>query len=67
MKPKTSNQPKLLVDTRDLADILSIGQSNARLVGEQAGAIVRIGNRRLYNVEIIKNYINSQQEIKINN
>ena len=31
----------------DLANMLSIGTINASKVGEQAGAVVRIGNRKL--------------------
>lgn len=52
-----SPSEKILVNTRELAGLLSIGYNNAADVGERAGAIVKIGNRKLYNVEQIKRYV----------
>lgn len=51
---------KMLVTTKELALILSIGENNARLVGEKADSVVYIGKRRLYNLQKVENYINSQ-------
>jgi hypothetical protein len=48
---------KILVNTRELAGLLSIGYNNAADVGERAGATVKIGRRKLYNVEQVKHYI----------
>lgn len=65
MKKETSNQPKMLVNTRDLANMLSIGTINASKVGEQAGAVVRIGNRKLYNVQKVRTFLESQSVIAL--
>ena len=62
---KTSNlecDNKLLVDIVTLQAMLSCGKQSADKIGVQAGAVVRWGKRKLYNVEKIKNYINNISE-----
>lgn len=60
---KISPSDKILVNTRELAGLLSIGYHNAADVGERAGALTRIGNRKLYNVEQVKQYLATNKAI----
>ena len=50
---------KITVDITGLQAMLSIGKNTAAALGEEAGAVVRIGRRKLYNVQKIQQYINS--------
>lgn len=50
---------KITVDINGLQEMLSIGKNTATQIGRDAGAVVEIGKRRLYNVEKIKRYIDS--------
>ena len=49
---------KIMVDIVGLQSLLSCGMVTARDIAEKANASVKIGKRRLYNVEKIKAYIN---------
>lgn len=58
---KTTNidcDNKITVDINGLQALLSLGRCTADEIGEKAGAVVRVGRRKLYNVEKIKKYIN---------
>lgn len=48
---------KILVNTRELANLLSLGEGNAMKLGENANAVVRLGKRKLYNVKKIQAYV----------
>lgn len=48
----------VLVDIKRLQDILSCGMQTASKIAEDAGAGLKIGRRKLYNVEKIKTYLN---------
>lgn len=50
---------KISVDVGGLMDMLSTGKNTAREVGEKAGAVIRIGRRKLYNVAKVQAYIDS--------
>lgn len=53
---------KLLVNTKDLMQMLSCGKPSAIKIGEDAHAKVCIGRKILWNVEYVKKYINSIAE-----
>lgn len=57
------NENKLLVDINGLQAMLSIGRNTAATVGEKAGAVVRIGRRRLYNVAKVVGYLEQITEV----
>lgn len=55
---KTGSSPeKILVDLVELREMLSCGAVTAREIARRAEASLKIGKRRLYNVEKIKAYI----------
>lgn len=54
---RTENAEKILVDMRELRTILSCGRVTAERIAESAGASIKIGKRRLYNVRKIENYL----------
>lgn len=58
-KTKTDGEPinKLMVDIESLRGLLSCGTTTARKIAESANASIKIGKRRLYNVEKIKAYL----------
>ena len=53
------NVDKIAVDINRLQDMLCVGKRSADRIGEEAGAVIKIGRRKLYNVEKIKTYINN--------
>lgn len=55
-------EEKILVDIIDLQNMLSLGKNMSNEVGEKAGAVTRIGRRKLYSVDKIKAYLNSITE-----
>ncbi len=62
---KTRNietERKLTVDIRELQGMLSVGQQSAAAIGEAAGAVVRVGRRKLYRVDRVEAYINQLTE-----
>ena len=48
---------RLAVDIRTLMKMLCSGQVTAERVAEEAGATVKIGRRRLYNVHKVQEYL----------
>lgn len=48
---------KITVDINGLQAMLSIGKNTAAEIGEKAGAVIRIGRRKLYNVKKIQEYM----------
>ena len=53
---------KLYVDITELAWLTSLGKNTAARIGEQAGAVVRVGRRKLYNVEAVCKYLNGETQ-----
>ncbi len=49
----------LTVDIERLSAMLSCGHATARKIGKEAGAEIRINRRVLYNVEKVREYIDS--------
>lgn len=65
--PKSTTSPvdinkKLLVNTKDLMQILSCGKPAAIRIGEDAHAKICIGRKILWNVECIKKHLNNIAE-----
>lgn len=54
---RTETEKKLMVDIIDLQGMLSTGRNTADQIGEAAGAVVRVGRRKLYRVDRIEAYI----------
>lgn len=59
MREKTKIDTAICVDITTLKELLAVGTNTARDIGEKANASFKLGNRRLYNVQKIKNYIDS--------
>lgn len=55
-------EKKIMVDIKELQGMLSIGMQSAAAIGEAAGAVVRVGRRKLYRVDRIEAYINQMSE-----
>ena len=49
----------ILVDLKGLMAMLSCGRIAAERIANDSAAIIRVGRRKLYNVEKIKAYLNS--------
>lgn len=54
---------KIAVDINGLQAMLSVGKNTAAEVGEKAGAVIRIGRRKLYNVRKIELYMEQLTEV----
>lgn len=55
------NIKPITVDITGLQEMLSVGRNTADGIGEAAGAIVRLGKRKLYLVAKIEEYLNTMQ------
>lgn len=53
---------KIAVDINGLQGMLSVGKNTAADIGEKAGAVIRIGRRKLYNVKKIEAYVQQLTE-----
>lgn len=60
---KTETVNKGAIDIKELMEYLSVGMRSADKVGKEAGAIIRIGRRKLFNVKKIQAYLDSQSEV----
>lgn len=56
---RTENVEIVLVDLKSLSKMLGVGLAKAKNLGEDAGALVQLGRRRLYNVQKVKEYVYS--------
>lgn len=56
---------KIMVDIKGLQDMLSCGRSSADQIGESAGAVIRIGRRKLYNIQKIESYLDNHTFIEL--
>lgn len=56
-KTNTSEATKITVDINGLQDMLSVGKNTAADIGEKAGAIIRVGKRKLYIVKKVEVYM----------
>jgi hypothetical protein len=65
MNNKTfDNTKKIAVNTDELMEIVGVGKNTAYKIGEDAGAVIRIGRRKLYNLSKIQAYLDSITEGK---
>lgn len=60
---KTECEKRITVDIEDLKAMLGVGKVTAARIGEEAGAAMKIGKRKLYNVRKIEEYIDSITEM----
>lgn len=58
----TESDYKFAVDINGLQSMLSVGKNTASEVGEKAGAVIRLGKRKLYNVKRVEMYLDSITE-----
>lgn len=58
---ETTETRKLMVDKAGLQNLLSCGIRTCEEIAENAGAVFRIGKRKLYNVEKIQAYLNAHE------
>ena len=61
---ETNLNERILVDLKGLMALCSCGRIAAERIGEQSQAVIRVGRRKLYNLEKVKAYINSVEEIE---
>ena len=59
------NANKIYVGVEELQTLFSVGRNTALKIGNESGASVKIGSRRLFNVETVTNYLKSKQEKEI--
>lgn len=57
MRLRRETNNKILVDVNELQAMLSVGKNTAIKIGNESGAVVKIGNRKLYNVQTIEEYV----------
>lgn len=52
---------KITVDMIGLQEMLSVGRGACEQIALEAGALIRVGKRKLYNVRKIQEYIDNYQ------
>ena len=57
-----TNTTPITIDIHTLMSMLGVGRNTALMVADEAGAVLHIGSRKLYNVEKIKAYIDKLTE-----
>lgn len=67
MSDKNSTVERITVDIKQLTEMLSVGRNTALAIAEEAGAGIKFGRRKLYNVEKIKAYMGEQAKEQNNN
>ena len=53
---------KITVDINTLQSMLCVGRNTATQIGKDAGAVLHVGRRTLYNVAKIEKYLNTLAE-----
>ena len=53
---------RITVDINGLQTMLSVGKNTAAAIGEQAGAVIHVGRRKLFNVAKVEHYVNTLAE-----
>lgn len=59
---RTKLDNKRFVNIEELQSIYSLGKAKLDSIGVQAGAVIRIGRSKLYNLEKIQVYFENQGE-----
>ncbi len=63
MREKKEIETRVAVDIAGLMDMLSVGRNTAMKIAEAAGATIKIGRRRLYNVSKIQSYMDARSGV----
>ena len=53
---------KITVDIKGLMGMCSVGRATAEKIGKEAGAVTKVGGRKLYNVRLVQQYMDSLSE-----
>ena len=62
-KTKTTDvKEKVAVNINQLQAMLGCGKATANKIGEDAGAVIRIGKRKLFSVNKVRAYIDHKTE-----
>ena len=61
-KRTKTDSNKIMVGIEELQEMLCVGRNTAKQIGIDAGASIKIGRRRLYNVEKVTEYMNKLSE-----
>lgn len=59
MRIKKPHDNKVMVDIEELSTMLSVGKRTADKIGHDAGAVVRIGKRKLYKTAEVIKYVDT--------
>ena len=57
-----TNENMLAVNMDKLQAMLGVGRNTANKVGKDAGAIIHIGRRKLFNVKKVQDYLDQKTE-----
>lgn len=57
-----NNVEKITVGIYELMEMLGVGKNTADNIGRDAGAVVKIGRRKLFNVNKIQEYMDKLSE-----
>ena len=59
MRERQEVETKITVSIDELQKMLSVGRNTAYKIADAAGATIKIGSRRLYNVAKIQSYMDA--------
>ena len=58
-----NNIKKLLVTDDELSQASNISRNNVRKIAEAAGAVVRVGRKRLNRLDVFMEYVNTHNQL----
>lgn len=53
---------KIAVDVNEVMEVLSVGKNTADKIGRDAGAVFKVGRRKLFNVNKLQAYIDKMSD-----
>ena len=62
MRKKVESDNQIAVDINALQNMLGVGRNTADDIGKKAGAVIKVGRRKLFNVKKIQAYMDSLTE-----
>lgn len=58
-KMQSDPSKAITTDVRGLMALTGLGKATAMKIGEESGALIKIGRRNIYKVDVLREYLNN--------
>lgn len=58
-KMQSDPSKAITTDVRGLMALTGLGRATAMKIGEESGALIKIGRRNIYKVDVLREYLNN--------